>query len=396
MSFPIADGYCNTGEHALVIDEEQIRAISTVLNNALSGEQYSDPQESPPDRAFAWTVQFSDKTEASDLDTEEVISLSNDGRRQIISLEASSKSGPLKTEVKIRGGGAPQWSASASGSDAMVAGFKEAIEAIMGQTRPWWSVFARVDFALYVLGSVFLAAIIRVGYVGVYQGEALLGPDSVQFPATMTALKNFGLSLFLACLLVSAVVDSLFRRHLFPKFSVLVGGGLRRAKSQRTRRLVVGSVLLLLGLPALTTWAISKNPIGVKDVVSQAAIEESVLRPRSRNLSGLPVAPVSFTLAACPKPTTCTSAPRAPAMASPLSQYFTAHSNPHGALPSRPLRLNPMRAKIAPPIMSRDAGLNSASPSERARSSASFTGGMISSTRCTSIPIIRALARARP
>ena len=275
------DGYHNTGEHSLAIGEAQIRAISTVLNDALSGEQYSHSYESQPDVRYAWVVKFSDNTIESDLDTEDVVSLPNSDKRQIISLDASSKRGFPKIEVKLRGGGAPHWSASASGSDAMIARFKGPIEEIMADTKPWWSVFARIDFALYVFGSVLLAAIMRVVYIGVYRGDSLFDPDPAQAQATMTALKSFGLSLFMACLIASAVVDSIFRKHLFPKFSVLVGSGLKRAKHQRTRRRVVGGLLLALGLPALTTWAISKNPIGVKGAVSEASLEESVVRLRS-------------------------------------------------------------------------------------------------------------------
>mgnify|MGYP003676203674 FL=1 len=281
MSFGVKDGYQNTGEHSLAIDEAQIRAISTVLNSALSGERYSHSHESPPDVRYAWVARFSDNTIEYDLDTEDVIGLPNGDKRQIISLDASSKSGFPKIEVKLRGGGAPHWSASASGSDAMIARFKEPIEEIMAETKPWWSVFARIDFAIYVFGAVLLAAIMRVVYVGVYRGDSLFDPDPAQTQATMTALKSFGLSLFMACLVASGVVDSIFRKHLFPKFSVLVGRGLKRAKHQKTRRLVVGLLLLALGLPALTTWAISKNPIGVKDAVSEAPLEEPVVRPRN-------------------------------------------------------------------------------------------------------------------
>lgn len=250
--YNLARYYEDRGSYALSITPEHIERISSIAEEVLSQNAWTDESREEPKHRYQWVALFNDNTLDSNLSKEDVLNLPNGKKRRIIGLRVKSLSKFKGCSISFGVIGAPtvKWEASAEGDANQVTLFQTKLSALMPDLKPWWGRLSKVSLMLYPLLGLALYIIIR----GIHQN--IFGPPQNQeLPLTAEEIETLKISGFLILLGAAGIAD-IWRSFVFPTFIISIGEG----KTQADQILGIRSKLIAAAFAAFPIiWALAST-----------------------------------------------------------------------------------------------------------------------------------------
>lgn len=208
--------YSNTRWQFFYITEQHIQRLSDAMENFLRDEIGSRLNQ-------YWTVQFSNGKIFEEITTENVVSLANGSDSKIVKLELIGTGDNASAHIIIENQKDAYilWFTNSQGKENLIDSFQRKVEEISVDMKPWWSFLSETLFSIIIGILGFIISILVIRHLSL---EIDLD--------TASTLLTVAVLIASVCVFVA----SLLHQFIFPRFSCLVGEGVKRANQAKNLR----------------------------------------------------------------------------------------------------------------------------------------------------------------